>query len=565
MSFSMPSQWAKKCPYCGIRINVGDMISKDRGKWAHANCPGSQYAVSAPTKTMVAIEESKPFERYTPVAIATIEEPEEPEKKFEPSKYQTAIYDFIGSSTANGVVIATAGAGKTTTIRNAIPYLPSNYKIAAIAFNKRNSEDFKRVMPKSVSASTFHSLGLKNVKRHFPDIKVDEFKSWKIMDWIGNQNRSFAAVIESDGSAIKKIVDLSKNTMSDGSYESMEDIAAHYGITPENQDASFQIAKKVLEESKNETATADFADMLYWCAIEKVGCEKFDFVLQDEAQDATQVQIEFARLSLAPGGRLLAVGDPKQAIYGWAGSAIDSIDQLTLHHNAANLPLSITYRLPLSHVEHVNRRFPDVEIEARPGAPDGEIRDISHGEMVRSINNGDLVICRVNAPLVAPAFDLIRNGRKAVILGKDIGKGLETLLAKMEKRSRGSDLIRVLVTLQEYAGKEIVKLMASKKFNQANTLEDQVETIIALSDSCNTVAEVKNKISAVFQDTNEGVIFSSIHRAKGNEARHIYFLRPDLCPHPMAKEPWQKSGEENCLFVALTRSKNGLYFVQPEM
>ena len=78
-----------------------------------------------------------------------------------------------------------------------------------------------------------------------------------------------------------------------------------------------------------------------------------------------------------------------------------------------------------------------------------------------------MVLCRCNAPLVAPAFELIRQGIKAVILGRDIGTGLLNLTSKIEKKQAVGNLPQLLAALYEYQQVEYVKLLAQKKNNQA--------------------------------------------------------------------------------------------------
>ena len=92
-------------------------------------------------------------------------------------------------------------------------------------------------------------------------------------------------------------------------------------------------------------------------------------------------------------------------------------------------------------------------------------------------------------------------------------------------------------------------------------LEDKIDTIVAISDGCQNVQEVTNKISTTFSDDVEGVIFSSIHKAKGLEAKNIYLLRPELLPHPMAKQPWEWQQEKNLSYVAMTRTLEKFSYV----
>jgi superfamily I DNA/RNA helicase len=89
---------------------------------------------------------------------------------------------------------------------------------------------------------------------------------------------------------------------------------------------------------------------------------------------------------------------------------------------------------------------------------------------------------------------------------------------------------------------------------------------------CKTVSDLMSKIQMLFDDNNRGVVFSSVHRAKGLEAKNVFILRPDLMPHPKAgmgkdkkpdpKKQWELVQESNGQYVAWTRSNENLYFVK---
>jgi superfamily I DNA/RNA helicase len=134
------------------------------------------------------------------------------------------------------------------------------------------------------------------------------------------------------------------------------------------------------------------------------------------------------------------------------------------------------------------------------------------------------------------------------------------LLALM-KKMKANDLSDLLLKLAEYKGNEVMKLLNADKGTQAQSLCDKVDTIVALADGCKLIEEVEMRITDIFKDDNEGVVFSSVHRAKGLEAKRVYILKPELMPHPMAKQGWELQQEQNIIYVAYTRSLNELVFV----
>ena len=93
-------------------------------------------------------------------------------------------------------------------------------------------------------------------------------------------------------------------------------------------------------------------------------------------------------------------------------------------------------------------------------------------------------------------------------------------------------------------------------------LEDKRDTIEALSDGCQTVAGLEQRIAQVFSDDQAGVVFSTVHKFKGGEAEKVYILEPGLMPHPRASQAWEMVQERNLRYVAITRSKQELYFVE---
>ncbi len=290
-----------------------------------------------------------------------------------------------------------------------------------------------------------------------------------------------------------------------------------------------------------------------------------DWSLITQIKSQGVVKLPVYSLSVEPGedGRKLYIAGGMvvgNSIYGFRGADAEAIPNLIEALNPVTLlPLSITYRCPTSVVELAQEFVP--HLRAREDAPEGEIRYINASELIMNVEEGDLVICRVNAPLVKPAFELIRAGIKAVILGREIGKGLTNLMDKVGKRASAQDLDDLLRALAVYRDKQVAKLYASKKFTRAANLDDQIETIIALADSADTIQDVKSNIYKVFADDRKGVTFSSIHKIKGGEAERVFILHPEKMPHPMAEADWEKVQEDNIQYVALSRAKQMLVFV----
>ena len=479
------------------------------------------------------------------------------------SQSQLDIFDFVRNGNGNAVVEATAGSGKTTTLVEALRYTDPGIRVGFVAFNKRIADELRERSPDHVHVSTLHSLGLRNIKRTFPKTKVVKNKMWKLLDQYSiTLEYSERQLLKDNSGVVMRLVSLLKATLEEPTTHQMKYIIDRYNLTIDGQEEFIFIAANNLWWMSINTIKemVNFDDMVFAPANGEVGCEKFDFLFVDEAQDLNKAQTWFVLKSVAEGGRVMAVGDRFQAIYGWSGSDTDSIPNLINALDATTFPLTVTYRCPTKVVQLAQQIVP--HIRACEGAPEGVVETIRLMEMQELLKEGDLVICRVNAPLVPPAFSLIRKGVKAVILGREIGRGLTTLINKIGKRTTSNDLSDLLTHMSTYIQRETAKLMAAKKHSRAIALGDQFATIMALADGCDSVAEIKSKIERVFDDNRKGVTFSSIHKIKGGEAERVFVLEPKLIPHPLCESDWELEQEKNLAFVSITRAKAELYFVE---
>ncbi|MBD3268537.1 AAA family ATPase [bacterium] len=494
-----------------------------------------------------------------------LSEPQE-ETNVQWSQYQTAIFDFIENGQGNAVVEAVPGSGKTTTIVEGLNHTPDNASVIFIAFNKRIVRELEGRIGNQYEVRTFHSLGFKNERAAFGRIKVDNSKTyWILKDWLEECNdKRFKSIVGANKPSVLRLVSLCKATMLEPTFDNLEYLADNYNVNVNGDHKEiFEMAKIVFDMSIQETWRIDFDDMIYFCASQMVTCEKFDYIFVDEAQDLNKAQIQFLLNMMHKDSRVIAVGDRFQSIYGFRGADTQAIPNLIEALGATQLPLSITYRCPKSHVELAQGLVP--HIEAWEKAKEGIIETVSNQDFLQTVKEGDMVLCRTNAPLVSPALRLIRNGIKAVVLGRDIGKGLINLIEKIEKRDKVESVYNLLYNLEDYMYTELKKFLSTGKYGKAQNLEDQVATINVLSDGCNSIAELKDRIKQVFSDDAKGVTFSSVHKAKGLESERVFILHPELMPHPMAMQsenPEALQQERNIELVAKTRSKSELYFVK---
>jgi superfamily I DNA/RNA helicase len=109
------------------------------------------------------------------------------------------------------------------------------------------------------------------------------------------------------------------------------------------------------------------------------------------------------------------------------------------------------------------------------------------------------------------------------------------------------------------------RYLDKNKEMMAEQVKERYETIAEVMKECKTVEELVTKLTTLFSDDNIGVVFSSVHRAKGLEAERVFLYKEnELMPHPKAKTEQELIQEDNLIYVARTRSKDSIYYVKGE-
>lgn len=563
------------CPKCGsVMVERSGKYGDFLGCSSFPNCRHTQKIVKKqPVQQQPQVSQPEPkdnkddFDFFDSVFEDNEKETVKKDKTITYSKYQNDIFDFVKDNDGNAIINAVAGSGKTTTGIKALELTPKNAVVTFLAFNKLIAGELSKRAPGHVSASTIHSLCYANIRDGLGDsVKVDKNKLyWIIRNLQKGLHGNLADSLAMNENAMVNVINLLKANMILPTVTNINYIKQFYCIDLPEFSGMYEYIKKAFIISVENKKVIDFTDMIYFCANNFVKNKKFDFMFIDEAQDLNTAQIQFVLNSMWEGEntRVISIGDPNQSLYGFRGANTNAMSNLKNALNAKSLPLSICYRCPESHVGLAKKLVP--EIEAAPNAIPGNIYDIKPSMLTDYAKDGDLVLCRTNAPLVSHAFSLISQGIKAVILGRDIGTGLAKLIDKVVKKSKTKSLSGMLCELDEYFYSEYSKMIAAGRESSAQSLNDRVETINALSIGCKTTNEVKAKINSVFTDRSQGVTFSSVHRAKGLESNNVFLLKPSLIPHPMALKTQNHDiiqQEYNIKYVALTRAKKNLYFVE---
>lgn len=491
------------------------------------------------------------------------------------SDYQERIFKWIDAAVGNLIVVAVAGSGKTTTLIEMVRRMEGS--VMLLAFNRKIAEELKSRISRVAEgqlkyAGTFHSVGFRALTSSMRGVRfnVDEKKVAKLFDAYVDRNGDeykpyYGFVVRAVSMAKQRGIGL-EGYASIANDESWSDMVYHFGIDNElaedqKMETGISIAQDLLLESNKHVSTVDFDDMLYLPLLKKVKFYQYDWVLIDEAQDTNPVRRMVAKKLLKKNGRVVAVGDPHQAIYGFAGADNNALALIGEEFNCDELPLTITYRCPKSVVAHAQQWVS--HIEAADTAPVGEVKTAKYDELLdQGLNKYDAILCRYNKYLVATCFKLIRYGIPARIEGREIGEGLIKLTKKWKVRSL--DALRH--RLEDYRSREVNRALEKKQEGRADRINDQVETLYVLIDRGMEkgldVRGLESMIREMFEDNVKGkgiLTLSSCHKAKGLEWERVFILgRSELMPSPFARQEWQQEQEKNLIYVAVTRAKKTL-------
>ena len=500
------------------------------------------------------------------------------DSNFPPTAQQQAFLDALVGTRDNLALVARAGCGKTSTILMGVDALvraEPRAEILVCAFNKAIAVEVGDKLKaaghtdwKTVQASTLHAMGFGLLKFMFKP-KVDEKK---VRTLIRAQNSGICQIY---GEQIEKLVRFAKgagvgffNDRPIGNVAVWHELADHHDINglddTSDSDEVVEAAQLIYRLSLAQTDVIDFDDMILFPLIKNLRV-KFgkDYIFLDEAQDLSPSRQALARKFLKPHtGRMIVVGDDRQAIYGFSGADAEALPGLIRNLHAVALPLSVTWRCPKAVVREAQRFVPD--IEAAPSAPEGLVETIA--ALPDDLCPQDAILCRNTAPLISIAYKLIRSGKACKVEGRNIGEGLQALAQRWKVKT----IDALMNKIEEYREREIQKAMAKGNEAKVEEVEDRTATLIEICEAVtkqgkHTVQDVLDFIDNLFADGATNVItLCTMHRAKGREFDRVFIWEYSTrSPSKAARQDWALIQEANLQYVAVTRSKRYLAFVEP--
>jgi DNA helicase-2/ATP-dependent DNA helicase PcrA len=432
------------------------------------------------------------------------------------------------------------------------------------AFNKIIANELQeKLADPRAEAKTLHSLGFSYILKQWDGVRVDEKRrGWGLVD--GAVETSCPVPIKSALKAthtkVRELNPWAKDV------QDIERVAVVWDTLPGeehwtrtwNEERFYETVLAILEAAAEEPTEGaiDFSDMIYLPLRNGWVFPKYDLVAVDEAQDMTGPQLTMALRACRKDGRIVIVGDDRQAIYGFRGADSRGLDRLKDELQAGELGLTTTYRCGKSIVAKAAALVPD--FVAPESAPEGVVRTCTPAEMILEAKEGDFILSRLNAPLMGVALDLIKRRVRARIRGREIGKGLIDLI----ERLRVLRIADLETALEMWRRREVARLgkqdvrLARAKMAQ---VDDTVDTLVTLADNCDSMQHLRDDLKTLFVDEDGGqvVMCSTVHKAKGLEADRVWVLEDTLRNGSLE--------EENIRYVAYTRARRELVLVGKEV
>lgn len=459
-----------------------------------------------------------------------------------PTAEQSHILDLATTSSANLMLNALAGCGKSTTlemVERAVKAKP----ILLLAFNKKIAEDASKRALSTTTVRTFNSLGhrvwAKAVDRN---LTLDPKKSQTILRSIINETpRQAQGPIWDSYWEVINGVGLAKalGYIPEGKYLTAKRLATtgmfHSTLEEAPDDLVTDLIDAVLVRSIQAAyeGLVDFNDQIYMPALFGGTFPRFPLVLVDEYQDLNPTNIALvARLAKH---RLIGVGDPNQSIYAFRGAHGAAMPEAQATYAMTPCDLSISFRCPSEIVKNARWRVPKFQWMKEGGHVEtlNQLRP-------ETIADESVIICRNNAPLFRLALGLLTSGRSVSVAGSDIGPKLSAILRKLGDDSMSQS--SVISAIDDWLAERLAK--------GSTTAQDLADCMKVFASFGSTLGQAISYAEHLFAQRG-AVRLLTIHKSKGLEFQTVYHL-----------DPWLLGASEqelNLKYVCITRSMHTYY------
>ena len=286
------------------------------------------------------------------------------------------------------LVVAVAGAGKTHALVNRVGYLVgvrdiNPNKVLAVTFSRDGAREMQERLNALIGKSgarigTFHSLGLEIIKAENPDYEewtIDVGSKYKfcLKDATGyremNWKTADLSVLESYASMCKANLARPESDVALALAKATYARVKKPSATPHLLVEAYSIAEGMRRDKRLIT----FDDMMMESVemlrddeeVRVRWASKFDYVLQDEAQDQNLCQLMMGELLAQDHRNYMLVGDPAQCIYTWRGAQPSKLLQFEGNWGAKVVKMGRNYRCGKVIIDAANRSLDSMDPATR--------------------------------------------------------------------------------------------------------------------------------------------------------------------------------------------------------
>jgi len=468
----------------------------------------------------------------------------------------------------NIVVDAVAGSGKTTLLLRLIAETKERFLV--LAFNKAIQLELSDRMAvddnlSNGKALTMHSLGFSSVKKFYSSsVSINNNYAFDLIFDLKKKHTSyFKMPWKEQLKIIYSLIDLheiSRIYYTNDLFE-LKKHASEMGKSITLSDSlaplwEIFLAKRLEHYEKKEPLQIDYTDMIYLPILKNLRIHISPVYLGiDEVQDLNKLQHIFIQKLIAQGDvkQVIYVGDPNQSIYGFTGAFPDSLEQLKKEVNTEVLPLSTCFRCPINIINKTNEVY-NIMVPKE----DAEEGEINITESVDEILDNSLLICRNSKPLLDIYFELLSNNRKAYLYDTSILDNTVRFLKPYKNKTVTLGLAEMRIDLEDKR-----KNLPEQDRFQIGIFENNMDSFIVFWNhfKLSNINDIVAAISNLKNEEKTGIKLCTIHSSKGLEADHVYILNESLIPSKYAKSKNQLTQEKNLKYVARSRAKKTLTFL----
>ncbi|HOD11954.1 MAG TPA: ATP-dependent helicase [Candidatus Omnitrophota bacterium] len=498
-------------------------------------------------------------------------------------------WQAVTHTAQNLLIVAGPGTGKTHTLIYRILYafesLSDDKRILAVTFTNKSAQEMRtrlaRYLPSSaqrVDVGTFHSFCLSLLREHTRKAKLPEgFR-------VAGRNET---------------VQIAKKIWRGKKVKEIEEILKSISWQKNTQEGEMSSRAVTLWEAMRQEKLLDFDDILFDAVqllrdngeIRAQMQAQYSCICVDEYQDINFIQHQLLKFLKGSQCALTAIGDPRQAIYGFRGSDVKFFHSFTEDFAPARtLSLSDNYRAsenllkaagqviersstvnftPLVARIHAQGRLTVYQAASERAEAEyivHEIEKLIGGTSFFSKDSKRVGVCEAEGFTFADTAILCRlKSQQRVIIEALERSGIPYQVCgarPLFEEPEIADMIEALCAMSEQPLEKITQYLSIRK-NDSKAYARLVELAQGAADTPQFLSEIfLQREDDNYEVKAEKVSVLTMHAAKGLEFAVVFIAGCEENIIPLSQDLAGLEEERRLFYVAMTRAKTLLYLTR---